>query len=144
MDVHSPRPGARLTWPTVTTTEVVAAGGLGGLAIAAVLPVGHIEDGPVLCPFRRLTGLPCPGCGMTRSWVYLMHGDWHDAVCANAFGPVAALAAVLLAVTAVRARLAGRAPSELDMVVKKRRVRAVVGLWLAYALVRLIVSLYAR
>jgi len=34
------------------------------------------------CPWRRLTGLQCPGCGGTRMAYDLLHGDlaaaWHD------------------------------------------------------------------
>jgi len=30
---------------------------------------------PELCLWRRLLGLNCPGCGMTRSFVSLAHGD---------------------------------------------------------------------
>ncbi len=34
------------------------------------------------CPFHRLTGLQCPGCGGTRMAWDLLHGDlpaaWHD------------------------------------------------------------------
>ncbi|WP_280716772.1 DUF2752 domain-containing protein [Kitasatospora sp. MAP5-34] len=34
------------------------------------------------CPWRRLTGWQCPGCGGTRMAYDLMHGDltaaWHD------------------------------------------------------------------
>lgn len=29
----------------------------------------------VPCPFLTLTGIPCPGCGMTRSCLALVHGD---------------------------------------------------------------------
>lgn len=35
------------------------------------------------CPFRALTGIDCPGCGMSRALVSLLHGDlagslaWH-------------------------------------------------------------------
>lgn len=30
---------------------------------------------PELCTFRRFTGLGCPGCGMTRCFIALAHGD---------------------------------------------------------------------
>jgi hypothetical protein len=30
---------------------------------------------PELCTMRRLTGMNCPGCGMTRSFIALAHGD---------------------------------------------------------------------
>ncbi|MDT2738768.1 DUF2752 domain-containing protein [Enterococcus canintestini] len=27
------------------------------------------------CPLRAITGVPCPMCGMTRSFIHLAHGD---------------------------------------------------------------------
>ena len=32
------------------------------------------------CPIKFLTGVSCAGCGMTRAWWYLLHGDIHRAV----------------------------------------------------------------
>lgn len=46
----------------------VAPGGDVGLSIAGVRL-------PEVCGFKRVTGIPCPGCGLTRSWVSALHGD---------------------------------------------------------------------
>lgn len=42
---------------------------------------------PVLCSFRRLTGWPCPGCGLTRSFTFLAHGRVAEGFAMNWFGP---------------------------------------------------------
>ncbi len=34
---------------------------------------------PGVCTFKRLVGIDCPGCGMTRSFVSLAHGQWAQA-----------------------------------------------------------------
>lgn len=43
---------------------------------------------PPLCPFHYLTGLPCPGCGLTRALVSCVHGQWHAAVTYHPLGPL--------------------------------------------------------
>ncbi|MEA3409417.1 MAG: DUF2752 domain-containing protein, partial [Candidatus Eisenbacteria bacterium] len=51
--------------------------------VAAALP--GIENGPVVCPFRAVTGLPCPTCGLTRVAHSLMRGDVGRALAINPF-----------------------------------------------------------
>ncbi len=43
---------------------------------------------PVLCGFRRITGMPCMGCGMTRSFTFMAHGQVRQAFEMNYIGPV--------------------------------------------------------
>ncbi len=40
------------------------------------------------CPFFRVTGLPCPGCGLTRACLLLLQGDVLAAVKFHAFAPI--------------------------------------------------------
>ncbi|MEI7056397.1 DUF2752 domain-containing protein [Nocardioides sp. CCNWLW239] len=141
MSTANPSPDLRQRFAAVSSSEVTAAIGLGGIAIATLLPAGGIEDGPVLCPFRLLTGLPCPGCGLTRSWVYLMHGDLGSSLASNWFGPLLVLGVIVLAVVSVRARLAGRRPTDLDKLVRNRVVLGAFALFLAYGTVRLLLTL---
>lgn len=43
---------------------------------------------PELCLARRITGAGCPGCGMTRSFISIMHGDLAGAWRYNPAGPL--------------------------------------------------------
>lgn len=67
--------------------------GLSGLLTFAVFYKPFL---PSLCTMKTVTGLGCPGCGMTRSVVATAHGRIGEAVRWHLFGP-----AVFLAIVAV-------------------------------------------
>lgn len=35
-----------------------------------------LETHLLSCPYKQLTGIDCPGCGMQRSFVALLKGEW--------------------------------------------------------------------
>ena len=41
---------------------------------------------PGICLFKRITGLPCPSCGSTRSVLSILNGDYIGALLWNPFG----------------------------------------------------------
>ena len=43
---------------------------------------------PETCASRRILGVSCPGCGLTRSFVFTARGELRQAVKANAMGPM--------------------------------------------------------
>lgn len=66
---------------------------LAPLAFAAV-PSRWLDEAPNVCLWRRALGRPCPGCGMTRAFSHLAHGDARGAWAHN---PRVAIVAPLLA-----------------------------------------------
>ncbi|MCX5684342.1 MAG: DUF2752 domain-containing protein, partial [Planctomycetota bacterium] len=50
-----------------------------GILAASFLYAPYVHDGPVLCPLRLVTGIPCPACGLTRSFCALASGRPADA-----------------------------------------------------------------
>jgi hypothetical protein len=119
-------------------TVALAAGSTAALAIACVANPASIENGPVICPFRLATGLPCPGCGLTRSWVYIAHGDFSEALRANPFGYLTMAAAVAVVAVLIAAALLGRPIPSLSPVIRSRPFFVVLGGWLAFAVVRIV------
>ena len=83
----------RGVWPALRPATLLPL----GLVAAALVPVSFVTAGPSVCPFKLLTGLPCPGCGMTRSVVTLLHGDLGASLYYHPLGFVLVALAVTLA-----------------------------------------------
>ncbi|MBF4517153.1 DUF2752 domain-containing protein [Flavobacterium sp. ANB] len=47
----------------------------------------HLESDQSFCPFKMLTGFPCPGCGITKSLVYFYQGDIYKSLSYHILGP---------------------------------------------------------
>ncbi len=91
----------------------------------ALLPRAALDLLPDVCMFRRLLGIECWGCGMTRAVWHLLRGDWDTAAAYHPWAPAALATGCLMSVVALIVWLAasGRlARSELR--------RACLGLWL--------------
>lgn len=58
------------------------------LAAAALLERLEVERGPVVCVSRLVVGIPCGGCGLTRAFVSLAHGEWRAALDYNLLAPL--------------------------------------------------------
>ena len=133
--------------PTAGPSVGLTAGlSLAALVTAALVSPGRVDDGPVICPFRLLTGLPCPGCGLTRSWVHLTHGQLADGLAANPFGAVSLVLAVMLVVACGVVLVRRRAlPAYADLFgpsrSRRRLALAMIAVaWVGFGLVRLVVT----
>jgi hypothetical protein len=70
---------------------------LGLSAVFLISMLWRPADEPtiILCPFRALTGLLCPGCGMTRAFCALGHGELGRAIRFNALSPLLYLSFII-------------------------------------------------
>ena len=68
----------------------------GALVLLAVVVSRRSGEAIALCQFKRLTGVPCPGCGSTRSVLRASQGDLLGSFLANPL-----LFATLLVLTVV-------------------------------------------
>jgi hypothetical protein len=87
--------------------------GLAGLLVLHVwVPASGLQN--TVCLFRRLTGIPCPGCGMTRAFAHLAKGEWAAAAHDHPLAfPLAA--EIVLTWLAWGAALLGRLPLRLPV-----------------------------
>jgi Protein of unknown function (DUF2752) len=77
--------------------RIIISCGCAGVIASSFLYAPFATVGPVMCPFRFLFGMPCPGCGLTRSFCAMSSGEFLLAFGYHLFGPLlytACLAAV--------------------------------------------------
>jgi Protein of unknown function (DUF2752) len=68
----------------------------------------HQQLGLPPCTFKTLTGLPCPSCGMTTSFAFLVRGDlWHS-MQANWVGTLLAILWLAIIPWSILSALIGR------------------------------------
>ena len=82
------------------------------LIVAALVPPpgnnsAHLLGLPTLCPLRALTGVPCPGCGITRALCLWAHGRFSEAV--TVYHPVVPLVFAGLVAAAGYGLICGKA-----------------------------------
>ena len=44
------------------------------------LPASYFDDGETICVWKRMLGVECPGCGLTRATQHFLHGEWEVAL----------------------------------------------------------------
>jgi len=97
--------------------------GLSAGLVGSVYPVimAHTGDRGLSCPFRALTGVPCPFCGLTTATVALVHCHWATA---TATSPLAYLVAGLVVgttpVLALRVAGVAKPPRPWSVQARKR------------------------
>ncbi|MGI8638720.1 MAG: DUF2752 domain-containing protein [Pyrinomonadaceae bacterium] len=87
--------------PGFTERVLAAAGFLAAAAGAFVVSYFNPTTAGVfpVCPLYAITGLSCPGCGLTRGFHALFHGDVLGALHFNALLPIYLLVGIYLFVT---------------------------------------------
>lgn len=128
-----------LMWPAL-----MALLGLGAVLASLVFYPGGDEWTYLLgmrfggeCGFMEATGLPCPSCGMTRSWVWMARGHVFQAFTYNAAGALLWLGLALTGLLGA-VRLVTRNPDKwkvpmrvLSTLVIAWMIGPYLGLWFA-------------
>ena len=110
--------------------------GLAGTLMFALLAAGRVlayaTDRAVFvagrelqwgCIFRKALGVPCPGCGMTRSVVLALDGEMGRAFAVNPGGPLLVAGALLLCAALILLTLSRHSRQATSLIDLPRKLR---------------------
>jgi len=104
-----------ILWASLAVIGLSAVLSLGGSGERVMIPLLNVPLPPV-CTMKRLLDVDCPGCGLTRSFVAMGHGQWQHAFGFNAAGPLwFALIAAQIPWQLIQLRRIARGQKELDL-----------------------------
>lgn len=104
--------------PAAVVAAAIAA--LLALFVVATLPATQ-EGSPVFCPFRAVTGLPCPFCGFLRAARLIAEGRIGNAFAMNPLDAALLLVGLPLIAALWLANLTGGVALRLALSPKERR-----------------------
>ena len=58
----------------------------------------------ISCPFRQITGVPCPTCFLTRSTCLFFQGDLENSFKMHIFGPFTALFLIIWSIKSIKTK----------------------------------------
>jgi len=120
------RSGPGKNWRIVLWT-----GSLPALLAASFVYYPYCLDGPVICPIRLITGVPCPGCGLTRAFCFMTHGHFREAMSFNALAPLVLAYMAFLWGYKVIETVRGAAPKLPVYTIGGTACTTVVAFWIA-------------
>ena len=96
---HRPHPAARryLHWLAFAPVG----------AVALMTMASPSDEGPTLCPVALVTGVACPGCGMSRAVGWLLRGDLERSVGYHPLAPLVLTIGLVAVVWALGWRFGG-------------------------------------
>lgn len=112
-----------------------------GVAVVAHLGLMRLELPAWPCPVQHALGIPCPGCGLSRAIVALLHGDWLAALRLHAFAPLLLAAlALIIGMAVLPEPLRRRGIATVDHLERRTGLTVLLlGALMVYWLVRLLV-----
>ncbi|MEO7343942.1 MAG: DUF2752 domain-containing protein [Methylotenera sp.] len=101
----------------------------------------HLETDQSFCPFKMLTGFPCPGCGITKSLVYFYEGDIYKSLSYHILGPFV-IAFCLLTVIVLITELITKKEYFTKWLYSKKLAYGLAVFLAGYHLIRLVYFVY--
>lgn len=96
----------------------------------------RLDDEQSLCPLKLATGLPCPGCGITKSIVYFYDGEFAKSVAFHLLGPLVVVICLYLLVF-YTVELVLKRPLKKPFFFHKKTLWSLVIVLLVYHIIRL-------
>ncbi len=101
----------------------------------------HVEMSQSFCPMKMLTGLPCPGCGITKSLVFAYQGDVYKSISYHILGFPAIIACIIAIVVLSMEIITGK--EYFHSILHSRRLAYFLAYLLGgYHLIRTIIFIY--
>lgn len=90
---------------------------------------------PIFCPFKVLTGIPCPGCGMTRALISITKGDLRAAF---RYNPFSFFLLFMVAVSIIPGKQAEKLPSIVPVVMNHVFIIVLIAVLVFWFITRLL------